>query len=416
MTSEQNGWQPVFDQSEAENLKAKLDEIATILVNKKNSEDDKKKGIGLIGGLTGEALFLFYYAKYTQDMVYYDKAMELLTDVFDAINDGFAYHTFAAGLAGVGWAVEHLVQTDFIEADPDEILEDIDTYLHKAMILDIQEKGNYDFLHGASGCAIYFLNRLGNDKAGKYLAEYIDELEKKSEKEENGAVKWKSVLSIEEGFEGYNLSLSHGLASIIAFLANTNLHGIHKEKSASLLKGAIQYMMSNSLDTTKFQSNFPSWIREGEPLSHSRMAWCYGDLGIGISLYQAALSLDDKDLEERAIAVFQHAAKRKDLKENAVVDAGLCHGGAGIAHIFNRMYNYTGIEEFRETARYWFNATLALATHEDGFAGYKAWHTEKYGGWVSDGGILEGIGGIGLGILSAISDIEPEWDRCLLCS
>ena len=416
MTSEKNNWQPIFAQQETVKLKAKLNEIADILLNKTTSEKDKKKGIGLIGGITGEAVFLFYYAKYTQDMKYYDKALELITDVFDTINEGFAYHTFAAGLAGVGWAVEHLVQNDFIEADPDEILEDIDAYIHKAMIMDIQEKGNYDFLHGATGSAVYFLSRLANENAGKFLAEYVAELEKVSEKEDEGAIKWRSVLNIEEGSEGYNLSLSHGLASIIAFLAKTNLHSVHKEKSETLLKGSIKYMLDHSLDIGKFHSNFPSWIQEGEPLTPSRLAWCYGDLGIGISLYQAAVSIKDKELETRAVEIMLHAAKRRDLKENAVVDAGLCHGGAGIAHIFNRMYHYTGIEEFKDTARYWFNATLGLATHEGGFAGYKAWHTEKYGGWVSDGGILEGIAGIGMAIMSAISEIEPHWDRCLLCS
>ena len=416
MTIEKSDWQPIFNQEETGKLKEKLEEIAGIILNKTTTPEDKTKGIGLIGGITGEAVFLFYYAKYTQDMKYYDKALELLTDTFDAINEGFSYHTFAAGLAGVGWAVEHLVQHDFIEADPDEILEDIDLYMHKAMILDIQEKGNYDFLHGATGSATYFLNRLANEKAAGFLSEYIDQLEDKSEKEEDGAVKWRSVLNIEEGYEGYNLSLSHGLASIIAFLAKANLHGIHKEKTVSLLKGSIKYMLNQSLDTSQFKSNFPSWVREGEEPSTSRMAWCYGDLGVGIALYQAASSLGDKELEKRAVDAMLHAAKRKDLKESAVVDAGLCHGGAGIGHIFNRMYQYTGNEEFKETARYWFDATLALATHDDGYAGYKAWHTEKYGGWVSDSGILEGVAGIGLAILSALSDIEPSWDRCLFCS
>lgn len=416
MTSEKIDWQPIFSQQEAGKLEEKLDEIANILMNKTTTAEDKKNGVGLIGGITGEAIFLFYYAKYKQDMKYYDKALELLTDTFDAINEGFSYHTFAAGLAGVGWAVEHLVQYDFIEADPDEILEDIDVYLHKAMILDIQEKGNYDFLHGATGSATYFLNRLANENAGKFLTEYIDELEKKSEQDAGGGVKWKSVLNIEEGYEGYNLSLSHGLASIIAFLAKSYLHNIHNEKTESLLKGSIKYMLDQTLDITKFNSYFPSWVRENQPPATSRMAWCYGDLGIGISLYQAALSLGDKELEKTAVDVMLNATKRRDLKESAVVDAGLCHGGAGIAHIFNRMYHYTGIEEFKDTARYWFNVALDQATHKEGYAGYQAWHTEKYGGWVSDSGILEGISGIGLAILSALSDIEPHWDRCLLCS
>ncbi|MFM7431585.1 MAG: hypothetical protein ACKO1F_17035, partial [Flammeovirgaceae bacterium] len=37
-------------------------------------------------------------------------------------------------------------------------------------------------------------------------------------------------------------------------------------------------------------------------------------------------------------------------------------------------------------------------------------------GWVEFDGLLEGSAGIGLALLSAISDIEPKWDRCLLLS
>lgn len=37
---------------------------------------------------------------------------------------------------------------------------------------------------------------------------------------------------------------------------------------------------------------------------------------------------------------------------------------------------------------------------EDGLAGYRAWHTAEYGGWVNEYGLLEGVAGIGLLLLS----------------
>jgi hypothetical protein len=52
------------------------------------------------------------------------------------------------------------------------------------------------------------------------------------------------------------------------------------------------------LDRKKFPSNFPSWIQESEPLSGSRLAWCYGDLGISTALWQAAQSAGNKDWEK----------------------------------------------------------------------------------------------------------------------
>ncbi len=408
-------WQKIVDVAQTDVYQKKLSEIAEVLL-KSSENPDQQGNIALMGGKTGVALFFFYYAKYTNEGKYYDIGMTILDSIFDEINKDFVYHTFAGGLAGIGWTVEHLIQADFIEADSDEILGDLDPYLHKMMIADIQNK-NYDFLHGAVGNGIYFLNRLSSLEAKNFLIELIDELDKISVKDEDGSIKWWSILNRDDGTEGFNLSLSHGIASIIAFLGKLYEKGVHKEKVSALLEGAVCYLLKHTLDTSKYLSNFPSWIpKEEQPLSHSRLAWCYGDLGIGIALWQAARSIGDKAWEKKATDTLLHSSNRKDVKESMVIDAGLCHGATGIAHLFNRMYHYTGLEVFKDTALYWFDHTLKMANHEDGFAGFKAWHTEKYGGWVAETGLLEGVSGIGLALISLLSDIEPGWDRSLLMS
>jgi lantibiotic biosynthesis protein len=35
--------------------------------------------------------------------------------------------------------------------------------------------------------------------------------------------------------------------------------------------------------------------------------------------------------------------------------------------------------------------------------------------WTGDPGFLTGAAGIGLALLAAVSPVEPEWDRLLLC-
>ena len=174
--------------------------------------------------------------------------------------------------------------------------------------------------------------------------------------------------------------------------------------------------MEQKQDPKKTQSIFPNWVSDELLSKSSRLAWCYGDLGIGIALYQTAMIIKDKNLEMESLEILKHTTKRRDLQENRVIDAGLCHGTAGIAHIYNRMFNYTGDEIFKESALYWIDQTLKFGKFPDGFAGYKTWKTEKYGGWVNDTGLLEGIAGVGLMFISALSDIEPRWDHCLLLS
>jgi hypothetical protein len=137
-------------------------------------------------------------------------------------------------------------------------------------------------------------------------------------------------------------------------------------------------------------------------------------LGIGISLWQAAKSSGNKEWQAKAIQVLLHSTQRFDLKENEVIDAGMCHGTAGISHIYNRMYHYTGIMDFKLAALYWFDETLKMARYTDGYAGFKCWMGELYGGWINKINIFDGITGIGLAILSAISDLEPNWDQVLL--
>jgi len=429
-------WEILITDEKTKPFKEKLAEIADTLMKhcdeakqpQETKPEDKdaeqtaesvgpQDNIGVMGGKAGIALFFFYYAKLTGDDKYADYGVELISDIFDAINDakGYILHTHAGGLAGVGWTVEHLAQNDFIDTDTDEVLEALDPYLHKTMIHDITNE-NYDFLHGAVGNGVYFLSRLANAKAKDYLKELIDQLDETSHKDEDGALKWLSVLNREEGTKGYNLSLSHGIASIIVFLGKVLETGIYNEKVSLLLNGAVQYLLKYKLDRKKFVSTFPSWISETDPLTQSRLAWCYGDLGIGTALWQAAQHAGNKEWEQIAADTLLGSTARKDLKENAVVDAGLCHGAAGIMHIYNRAFHYTGNETFKELTQYWAGHTLDMAKFDDGYAGYKAWHTEKYGGWVAETGLLEGVAGIGLALVSLISDIEPKWDRSLFLS
>jgi hypothetical protein len=108
------------------------------------------------------------------------------------------------------------------------------------------------------------------------------------------------------------------------------------------------------------------------------------------------------------------AEKRRNLQENYVMDAGLCHGTAGIGHIFYRMWRNTRMLEFKNAADYWMNETLKMAKFEDGLTGYKTWHGKS--GWINSYGLLEGIAGIGLALLTYYYEIEPTWDECLLLS
>ncbi len=313
--------------------------------------------------------------------------------------------------------LEHLSQNDFLEINTNEVIGELDDFLYQYMIKEIK-KGNYDYLHNAGGIALYFLSRKPNPHSEKYLTEYVNILAEHSEKESQ-TLKWKSEVfgKDKDRIRVYNLSLSHGMASIVAILSKIYKRAINKEKTAQLLNGAINYLLSKQFDITQSLSYFPnSILPNGDMGNSSRLAWCYGDLGISVALWNASQALNDKKLETKSLEILFHSSRRRNLLENYVRDAGLCHGTAGIAHIFNRMYINTGVQEFKETSNYWFNETLKMAKFDDGLSGFKVWRTKELGGWINDYGFLEGIAGIGLSLISAVSDIEPAWDEALLLS
>lgn len=405
-------WQPIgMDDKQKNALTGKLNEIVEALQKEANAVESA----GLMGGKIGIAPFFFYYALYTQKEEYFDIGFDLIADTFDLINEGFSYHTFAGGLAGVGWMIMHLVQADILDMDADEVLESLSPYLSKAMMYDM-DNGNYDYLHGALGTGLYFLSRVETESEKKSLEQLMTELAKHAQKEEDGALKWETTLDHEKGTRGFNLSLSHGLASFIVILARIWQAGIAREQAAELLEGAVKYVTKQQHDPKEFNCFFPSWVQEGEASRGSRLAWCYGDLGVSTALLQAARIVGNKEWESLALEAAAFSTRRRDLQESGVVDSGLCHGSAGIAHLYNRLYHYTGESQFKDSSLYWLDETIKQARFEDGLAGYKAWHTEKYGGWTKEYGLLEGVAGIGLAFLAALSDIEPNWDRSLLLS
>jgi lantibiotic biosynthesis protein len=402
-------WAPILEEDEI--IKAKLNRITDTL-----EKALPGNGYSLYAGNTGVALLHYYNWLYTENNRYLEKGNDLILEIF-GLNYPFQYYSLCSGTSGFMWAVNHLINNKFIEGDCSELFSEKEHYLFSCAENDMKE-GKYDFLHNAIGAGLYFMKRNDKQSIG-YVESLILALEKTAEKDTLG-LKWRSTVEYKGSVEEvYNTSLSHGMTSIVAFLSKAYKCNILKSKVKDLIYGAVCYLLSLKADIPNFGGSFfPSYffINKDSVENASRLAWCYGDLGIGIVLWQASQILQNKEWEKIAIGMLLQTTSRKDPVKESVNDAGICHGTAGIAHIYNRMYHYTGIETFRDSAIYWLHETLNKSVFEDGLAGYKAWHTEKYGGWTNEVGILEGIAGIGLVFLAAISNIEPKWDECFFLS
>jgi lantibiotic modifying enzyme len=388
----------------------KIKEIGDCLLQYSDSN------IYLMGGKTGVVLFWAYYSRFSDSVNLKETLIPLVSEIIQGIRTEKVKPSFAEGLAGIGWAFEHLKKEGFIELDTDSIIGCLDDFLFPYMMRYVHT-GDYDYLHGALGFGLYYLNRSSNPKTKLYIIELVDELEKKGIFSPDG-IAWESKLYLEGNEKGYNLGLSHGLSSIVSVLNNFNRASIHSDKTLMLVTRAINYLLGKKHDVKYTGYSYPAWITENEShqMDVGRLAWCYNDLGVSMALWQAGQTFNKLSWKQEAIKVLLSTTEITDWKKARVNDACLCHGSAGIAHIYNRAYKNTGIEKFKESSIYWFEQSLKMARFDDGAAGFKFFRPPEYGGMEKKYGLLEGIAGIGLAMISAVSNIEPTWDKALILS
>lgn len=399
-------------------IQNKLEEIYEVL-----KTDNDSKNLGILTGLSGTSLFMFHYSKFKKNDDASDIAIDLIKKCFDKINEGYSHSTYCSGITGFGWLLEHLFEEDFIDFDNDELLVELDDYLLAKMLNDFKN-GYYDFLHGGIGYGFYFFKRYKNTNASilkeKYkenLLEIIKYLRDNSEEEKN-TIKWASEKNTDNQISEYNLSLSHGITSITNFLCRLHSDDFFKPHVEDMIIKSSNFILSCKNQNKDCFSLFPNnetTLNSNQGTRNSRLAWCYGDLGIGLTILNAATALDDKILFQEAMLILTHASLRTTPEKTLVNDAGICHGAFGNALIFNRVFKITKKSIFFEASLFWCNEGLQMAYHEDGNAGYKKWFPERKE-WKKEISLLEGTAGIGLTIINLLSSSDSNWDECLMLS
>lgn len=401
------------------NIEEKLHQIAKVLEDYK-LDTETNADIGVLSGGAGIALFYFYYSRFFENENAASLGVTIIEDVVGQINNGYNFHTFCGGISGAAWVIDLIEEEDFVELDADQLLEPLDEYLAKVMKADTSPNF-FDFLHGLLGVGMYFLKRYKNtksevlkDKYKTYLLEIIS-LVKEAAIEKDGMMHWDTVLIQENKLMGCNLALSHGIPSIVNFMSRLAIYDDFKSLVEEDIKKTVNYILQTQNQKDTFTSCFPNWV-EGDTKegSSSRLAWCYGDLGIGLSLWQAGKALNNKELKEKAIEIFEHATHRKEDEDTLIKDAGICHGSFGVMHIFQFMYEETGVTSFQEAADFWLDYSLNMGTHKEGYAGYMKWQGGENAGWKNEFVLLDGIAGIGLTLISYLNPKQMQWNECLM--
>jgi lantibiotic biosynthesis protein len=395
------------------NINTKFNEILECL----NQDECKSGKLSLISGDIGIILFNLHAYEYNQDNAIFEKAVEQIEELIENTVIENSPYTFCSGIAGFGLFLEYIEQKNWLEIDTNDLLGEIDEYLYEKMMSDIKH-GNYDFLHGAIGIGFYFIYRSRKiEIAKKYIEDLVLALESLAIREEDGSMKWQNYnfdnRCLVEG--EYNVGLAHGIPSFLSFLVKVNQAGILKDKTIVMIRSTSKYVLKTKFSFSENYSTFPFTVKDNlkDETIDSRLAWCYGDLGVCCSLWQVAELLNDVDIKQEVIKIMLNAASKRTIEQTRIVDAGICHGAAGAAFIFQRFYDWTQEPELKQAADYWYEVTLNMATFEDGYVGYKTYFTPDLGGSRASYNILDGISGIGLILLYRISGIDPSWEELL---
>jgi lantibiotic modifying enzyme len=366
------------------------------------------------------AVFYAYLNRAGRRSQYRRAALDLLERAADAVASVTMGPSLYGGFSGIAWAMVHL---EGRLSDPEESnsTEALDEAL-KRFVNRRGWKADYDLVVGLVGLGVYALERLPAPAAISILQGVVDRLEETAERRPDG-ITWLTAPELlppeqrkrcPRGY--YNLGLAHGVPGVVALLGAACAAGVQRRKARKLLDGAVAWLLHQKRKGGT-GSRFPAWLAPGSPREDCRSAWCYGDPGIAAALMCAARAVGESAWEREALEIARGAAARAP-EEAGVVDAGLCHGAAGIGHIFNRMSQATGDAALARAARYWFRRALAMRRRGRGFGGFSALSAREDGTryWEDDPGILTGSAGIALALLAATTSIEPTWDRMLLLS
>jgi len=374
-----------------------IDELCQRIISQ---ESHSLQNMSLISGHAGIAISLYHAGIALQNKSYIKIAIRFLKKTLSNI-PVLPNSSFGFGASGVLWVNQYL-QNHGIDKLPNDV-EEIDEYfLDRACNIS-----DYDIFNGIIGYGLYFLIRhqvCDKKYAIKLLAKRLLDL---SVVTDFG----RTWIYIDPNTENkyHNMGLAHGIPSVLAFLSK-----IYPVIPSKQLKTAInetaQFICSfeNSSDHINFFPLFIEFDFKKPNNLASRLAWCYGDVGVAYALLQAGISINEKRWIEKSYQIILKTTKRK-LDTSGVKDVSICHGVAGLIHLYHKFYQYFDSPEILSAVEYWLEMLFVMKNKDENLKGFDFFDE----GLVERFDILEGHAGVILALTTLISG-NNDWDAMLL--
>lgn len=371
------------------------------------------------GGRASRALFFYHLARSTGDSAHRNRAKENLESCATAMASSPLPISLYSGLSGIAWLIAHLQRG--LQDGEQYDLDEMDALLIESLTPARSHQLGFDLISGLVGVGVYFLERMPSNSAEEGLRRVIGGLVACSERSADG-VTWRTAphLLLPEQREffplgRYDLGVAHGAPGVVAFLAHLCSNGALAHSALPLLADAVRWLLGRRFPALP-EHSYPHWFAPDGAADAvaTRAAWCYGDPGVAYALLAAARALAEPAVEAiaRRMAI---SSLRRDVTHACVIDAPLCHGSAGLAHLAHVMWTYTQDPTLAAAAERWLRVTLEFRKPGRGVAGFESyWGVDRK--WGPDSSFLTGAAGIGLALLFALHPNERSWDRLLLMS
>jgi lantibiotic modifying enzyme len=391
-----------------------VEEIARNLEELSRSSSAGSLGPSLRDGFAGLSLFFAYLEQGGTAGSNGQIAAELLDRAMTEMASVSADPGLFNGFLGVAWTVEHL-QDQLIDKDIEDPGEEVASFICEYLSRS-PDLRDFSLLKGLSGLGVYAIERSGRRFGRECLQQVVSRLTETAE-HHSGGMAWRTpqeqlLKKVQPRYSlgHFNLGMALGIPGVVAVLSQAYGLGFG---SRDLLESAAAWLLARRLPEGG-HSIFPYTFSETDAPSGDQLAWCYGDLGVSVGLLAVARAVENSLWEREAIDIAKLSAARPIPKVRAL-DACLCHGASGIAHLFNRLFHATGALELKMAAIHWFERTLDLGMSGDSLGHYLFLGSDEAGGtgWREDPGFLTGSAGVGLALLAAATPVEPKWD-CVL--
>jgi lantibiotic biosynthesis protein len=416
--SAESRWRPILSGTIADQALQAVDAIAEAIPSMTSLQGGRNPSLSR--GQAGLALLYTWLARTgrTPDVI----AWQYLDQAIEAVSTQAMKPSLYGGFTGVAWAAE--LVDHLLDPDPGDRNDEVDDAVLQLLSQPNRWPVPHDLVEGVTGLGVYALQRYPRPMAIECLRRVVERLHESARHDEHGFYWWTPPADIhEEWRKEYpsgraDLGVAHGVAGAIALLGGICGAGIEQAAARPLLEGAVRWLLAHSM-ASEAGPTFPLWIAPGFQPYQARCAWCYGDPGIAAALLTAARGAGVPDWEKAAVALAYRAAERPE-SETGVVNACFCHGAAGLAHLYNRMYQSTGEAKLRRAAVHWLERTLdfyRLARDNGSTWVQGRWDPAQPMQWTWTGiELVEGAAGVALVLLAAATSVEPLWDRMFLVS